>query len=428
VGGCILLFEIAGTVQAALVVGQITPVPFMVSFFFMGIVMVMGYELSRDVLSAVQLGRDLRESEKRLSLAADAAKLGIWMRDLTKNEIWATENWRQLFGFTKTEPLTLELFLQRLYPDDRDGVHHALTQLNQGNSNYEKEYRILSPDGGTRWIASRGRAEFDGAGKPVLVRGVSVDITNLKQAELEVQLQREELIHLSRVTMLGELSGSLAHELNQPLSAILSNAQAAQRFLARGNADPAEMNAILADIVNEDKRAGEVIRRLRLLLRKGQLQHQPLDVNELLREILKLVRSDLINHTVRVQMQLSPNLPAIRGDRVQLQQVLLNMVMNACHAMTEVAPPERIIILRTLSAEPGWVRVEIQDRGCGIAPANLDRIFEPFFTTKTEGMGMGLAICVNIINAHAGKMWAKNNEKHGVTFYFTLPVDSGGLT
>src|ERR1035438_9673534 len=322
VGGGILFFELAGTVQAVLVVGQITPVPFMVSFFYMGIVMGMGYELSRDVLCAVQLGHDLRESEKRLSMAADAAKLGIWVRELTKNEIWATENWRQLFGFTKTEPLTLDLFLQRLHPDDRDGVHQALTQLNNNNPHYEKEYRILPLAGQIRWIASRGRAEFDGAGKPVLVRGVSVDITHRKQAELEAQSRREELAHLSRVTMLGELSGSLAHELNQPLTAILSNAQAAQRFLSRDDADLNEVREILADIVSEDKRAGEVISRLRVLLKKGEAQHQSLDLNEVVQEALKLVRNDLFNHAVSAHLELARDLPAVKADRVQLQQVL----------------------------------------------------------------------------------------------------------
>jgi len=261
-------FELAGTVQTVLVVGQVTLVPLMLSFFYMGIVMAMGYELSHDVHREAQLDYDLRESEKCLALAADAAKLGIWVRDMTKNEIWATEKWRELFGFTKTETLNLDLILQRQHPDDRDGVLKAVTQLNQSNPHYEKEYRISLPVGQTRWIDSRGRAEFDEAGKLVLVRGVSVDITQRKQGELEAQLRREELFHLSRVIMLGELSGSLAHELNQPLTAILSNAQAARRFLAGRDADPAEMNTILADIVDEAKRAGEVIRRLRLLLQK----------------------------------------------------------------------------------------------------------------------------------------------------------------
>jgi PAS domain S-box-containing protein len=426
VGGGILFFELAGTVQAVLVVGQITPVPFMVSFFYMGIVMVMGYELSRDVLCAVQLGHDLRESEKRLSMAADAAKLGIWVRELTKNEIWATENWRQLFGFTKTEPLTLDLFLQRLHPDDRDGVHQALTQLNNNNPHYEKEYRILPLAGQIRWIASRGRAEFDGAGKPVLVRGVSVDITHRKQAELEAQSRREELAHLSRVTMLGELSGSLAHELNQPLTAILSNAQAAQRFLSRDDADLNEVREILADIVSEDKRAGEVISRLRVLLKKGEAQHQSLDLNEVVQEALKLVRNDLFNHAVSAHLELARDLPAVKADRVQLQQVLLNTVTNACHAMANNSPKDRVILIRTVATSDEGVRVEIEDRGCGIPAENLERVFQSFFTTRIEGMGMGLAICHNIIKAHAGKMWAKNNPERGATFYFTLPAYPGG--
>jgi PAS domain S-box-containing protein len=426
IGGGIIIFEVSGTVLSVLLVGQHGEMPFIASLFYLGIVLAMGCELSRDALRVAQLDQDLRESEQRLSLAADAARLGIWIRDLVKPEIWATDNWRRLLGFSPAERLSYDRFLQRLHPDDRDRVHQTLTQLNRSHPHYETEYRILLPDGQMRWIASRGRAEFKGGDQRLLVRGVSVDITQRKQAEQEIQLQRDELAHLSRVTMLGELSGSLAHELNQPLTAILSNAQAAQRFLARGNADPVEVNAILTDIVNEDKRAGEVIRRLRLLLQKGQVQHQPLDLNEIVQEVLKLVRNDLFNHSVSVQTQLTPGLPPVPGDRVQLQQVLLNTVMNACHALALVAPKDRVIRLRTTVARPAEIQVEIEDCGCGIPPGNLERIFEPFFTTREGGMGMGLAICRNIIQAHGGKLWAENNAERGATFRFTLPVGPGG--
>jgi two-component system, cell cycle sensor histidine kinase and response regulator CckA len=258
-------------------------------------------------------------------------------------------------------------------------------------------------------------------GKPHLV-GIAIDISVRKRAEQEIQQQRNELAHLSRVTMLGELSGSLAHELNQPLTAILSNAQAAQRFLAHDTPDFAELRDILADIVAEDKRAGEVIRRLRLLLKKGEVQHQPFDLNEVVWEVLKLVRSDLVNQGVVVQTELAPALPAVNSDRVQLQQVLLNLVMNACDAMAGNLAADRKLIIRTALAGGEGIRVSVADRGVGLGAENLEKVFEPFFTTKAQGMGLGLSVCRTIISAHGGKLGAANNPERGATFSFTLPA------
>ena len=212
--------------------------------------------------------------------------------------------------------------------------------------------------------------------------------------------------------------------MNQPLTAILSNAQAAQRFLAHDNADLNEVRDILADIVAEDKRAGEVIRRLRLLLKKGEVQHQPFDLNEAVREVLKLVRSDLVNQGVAVHTELAPALPAVNADRVQLQQVLLNLVMNACDAMAGGLAGDRKLIIRTGLAGDEGIRVSVADRGAGLAPENLEKAFEPFFTTKVQGMGLGLSVCRTIINAHGGKLWAANNPERGATFHFTLPAST----
>ncbi len=422
IGGSLALFVLVGLAHTILVRLEMIRSPYLVSFAFLPVLAAMAYELSRDLLRAAQLARDLRESEQRMALAADAANLGFWVRDLARNEIWATEKWRALFGFAKTERLDLDGFFQRLHPEDRESVRQALAQALAGDGDYEKEFRVVLPDGQLRWLASRGRVEFNGGGKPVLVRGVSADITHRKQTEMEIQLHREELAHLSRVTMLGELSGSLAHELNQPLAAILSNAQAAQRFLARDETDLTEVRAILADIVDEDKRAGEVIRRLRLLLRKNEVEHQPLDLNDVIQEVLKLVRNDLVNQGITTQVELAPVLPAVSGDRVQLQQVVLNIILNACHAMTNTPPADRVLIVRSSGGEGDEVRVEIADRGCGIPAENLDRLFTSFFTTRPEGMGLGLAVCRTIMDAHAGKMWAANNPERGATFHFTIPA------
>jgi two-component system sensor kinase FixL len=210
--------------------------------------------------------------------------------------------------------------------------------------------------------------------------------------------------------------------LNQPLTAILSNAQAAQRFLAHDDVDLNEVRDILGDIVKQDKRAGEVIHRLRLLLKKGKVEHQPLDLNEVVSEVLKLVRNDLLNQRVTGQMELAPALPAIIGDRVQLEQVVLNLVMNGCDAIASGPAADRKLIIRTDLNNGEGICVSVSDHGAGLAPDNLEKVFEPFFTTKLHGMGLGLSVCRTIITAHGGKLWAANNADRGTTFYFTIPV------
>jgi len=225
--------------------------------------------------------------------------------------------------------------------------------------------------------------------------------------------------------MLGELSGALAHELNQPLTAILSNAQAAQRFLAQGEGGLEEVREILKDIVEEDKHAGEVIGRLRRLLKKGEVHLQALDLDEVVQDALNLVRSDIVSHGVTVETEIAAELPPVRGDRVQIQQVLLNLVTNGYDAMAGVEGPERQLVVGAELADGAGVRVSVSDRGTGIPPGEIERIFEPFVTTKPHGMGLGLAVCRSILAAHGGRLWAVNNPGRGATFHFTLPLASG---
>jgi PAS domain S-box-containing protein len=422
VGATLAFFILFASAQAGLVVAGVLRMPIIVSFPFLAVLLAMSYELSRDTLRAKQLAGELQESEQQMSLATAAGNLGVWVRDLAQNTIWASSQWRALFGFAPAERLDLETILQRLHPDDREAIRHTLVKATNGDGHYETDYRLLLPDGRTRWIASRGRVEFNGGGKAVRVRGVSMDITDRKQAEDETLRQRTELAHLSRVTMLGELSGSMAHELNQPLTAILSNAQAAQRFLAHENADLNEVRDILADIVEQDNRAGEVIRRLRLLLKKGEVHQLPLDLNDVVLEVLKLVRSDLVNQSVAVQTVLVPDLPLVKGDRVQLQQVLLNLVMNACDAMSGNPTTHRQLIVRTELCAGKSIRVSVADLGVGLAPDKLEQVFEPFFTTKPHGLGLGLSVCRTIISAHGGKLWAENRAEGGAVFNFSIPA------
>ena len=429
---CIAFFLLAAVGHGALVNAGLINSPYMLSLSFMPIIIVTSYELSRDVLRSAQLAHrlqasedGLRISEQRMSLAMSAAELGLWEWDIIQDEIWSTDNGRALYGIARTERINFDRFLDSLYAEDREPVRLAVDKSLASGGNYEGEYRVVLPDGHIHWLAVSSRIELNNRGLPLRMYGVSIDITRRKHAELDVQKQRNELAHLSRVTMLGELSGSLAHELNQPLAAILSNAQAGLRFLAQEDFNLSEVRDILKDIVADDKRAGEVIHRLRLLLRKDEVQYQPLAINAVVQEVLKLVRSDLASRNIVVKIDLSSRLPNVIGDRVLLQQVLLNLILNGCDAASHVGCVEQ----RRLRIRSLWngdaVQVSVSDQGRGIAIDDMESIFEPFFTTKPQGLGLGLAICRTIIKAHNGQLWAANNTDCGASVNFTLPSYNG---
>ena len=243
-----------------------------------------------------------------------------------------------------------------------------------------------------------------------------------RRSEMEGQRLRQDLAHVGRVSTMGELTASLAHELNQPLTAILSNAQAAQRILTSDKADLVEIREILGDIVEDDKRAGEVIHRLRGFLKKSNLEVSALDIGELVGQVARLVSSDAIIRNVAIRVELAPGLPSVCGDRVQLQQVILNLLMNGLDAMRESGEGERTLVLRTVDGGPASVVVAVEDSGVGIDEADLDHVFHAFYTTKPDGLGMGLAIARSIVEAHGGHLEARNNPRWGATFSFTLPV------
>jgi two-component system sensor kinase FixL len=252
------------------------------------------------------------------------------------------------------------------------------------------------------------------------------DITLQRRAEVEAREQRQQLTHLSRLATLSDLSGALAHELNQPLTAILSNAQAAQRFLADEHVDLAEIRSILEEIVEADKRAGDVIQRLRVLMKKGEHQFAPVDLNELLRDVLEFTHSDRVTRNVHVTVSLGTGLAPVNADRVQLQQVILNLIGNACEAMDANDRADRKLALATTTGRSGSAQLIVSDCGPGIAPATRERLFEPFFTTKEHGLGLGLSICRTITTAHGGKLYAENNAGRGATFRIVFPPSAAG--
>jgi two-component system sensor kinase FixL len=283
----------------------------------------------------------------------------------------------------------------------------------------------MLPVGAPRWIVARGQAEFSGDGQAVLMRGVSIDITARKRAEHEMRERQRELAHLSRVSVMGELSASMAHELNQPLTGILSNAQAAQRFMAGGQVDLVEFREILKDIVHDTTRARDVIRHLRTLVKKSEREFARVDVNEIVGQVVGFLHGDIVGRNVSVTQELAAELPLVQGDRTQLQQVLLNLLLNAFDAANGNPVPDRRVTVVTAMGSAGMVRVAVRDGGVGIPPDKLDLIFHSFFTTKATGLGMGLSVSHSIIESHGGRLWAENNPGQGATFCFTLPVAEG---
>jgi two-component system, LuxR family, sensor kinase FixL len=421
VGGSIVIGSMAATTEAAFATWTHSDFPPTTSLFYLVMLVTMAYEFGGEALRATQLSRELRASQQQITLAADAAKLGFWSRKSGQEVLWATDQWRALFGFAKSDRLNYEDFLQRLHPDDRDLARQALVEASRGDGRYRTEHRVLLPDGQMRWIASQGRVEFDGYGQPIRFQGVSQDVTHNKEAEIQAQEHRNEVAHLMRVASVGELSAALAHELNQPLTAILSNAQAAQLFLARDDVDLDDIRDILRDIVSDDQRAGEVISRLRNLLKKSEFQPQELNASELIGEVLKLMKHELTARAVRVVTEFTADLPSIVGDRVQLQQVLINLILNANDAMSRQAENARTLTLSSNRVENSTVQISVTDTGSGIPPGDEEKVFEPYHTTKAQGLGLGLSLSRSIIRAHGGRLWAENRAGAGATFHFTIP-------
>jgi C4-dicarboxylate-specific signal transduction histidine kinase len=254
------------------------------------------------------------------------------------------------------------------------------------------------------------------------LHGVSLDITRQKIAEREAQEHRNEAAHLLRAASLGELATALAHELKQPLAAILSNAQAAQVYLDRDKFDLLEFREILSDIVADDKRASDVIDRVRSLLKKEEFRPQSLEANQLIRDVLRLLQNDLTSHSVRVVTELTTDLPSIRGDRVQLQQVLINLIINAQEAMSQATKNDRTLTLRSGRMGDSVIQISVADTGNGIPPGGEEAVFESYYTTKPQGLGLGLSLSRSILIAHGGRLWAEHGASDGATFHCTIPV------
>ena len=426
VGGSVIIFTTLIMVQANLILWGRVQMPPTIGLFSMALVFAVGIELSLDMLRTAELAKalqvtesELRNSEERLMLAAAAANAGLWKLNQRTGKVIMTPKMEAIFGLAPKQEFTFQDWIALIYPADQERMLEAKQAINPGQE-IILEYRIVLPDGQMRWIRSHLRRAEDSAGQPIKLMGVSMDITEHKLKEDEISRQRLELSHIQRVASLGALSGSIAHEINQPLAIILTNAQAAQRLIARDPADLAELRDILDDIVREDRRAGEVIRRMRDLLKRDGPSFQAVRINDALQEVLRLMRRELLDRGVAVSLHLEETLAQVLGDRISLEQVMLNLIGNACDAMAGNPPGDRRLRLSSWR-EGAKVRLSVSDNGCGL-PADKTLCFEPFFTTKAGGLGMGLPICLTILETHGGRLWGEPNPLRGAVFHMELPV------
>ena len=550
VGGSILLFTTAGTVEGVTIAWGIIEMPVTVSLFYQAIVAAMAYELSYDILHATALARrlraseaGLREFEERVTLAAEAAHLGVWELDTATNEIWMSESARSLFQLDSEAQVSPAVLQDRVHPEDRALRDSAIKGAIETHSEYEIEYRILLPDGNLRWIGGRGRCFLNQDGESTRLLGVSIDITERKQAqelfrlateaspsgtvlvdhqgrivlvnaqveklfgcaraeligkmvdvlvperfasfhpshranffaapevramgagrelfarrkdgsefpveiglnpirtpqgplvlanvvdisariagEEEARRRREQVELLGRVSLLGEMTASLAHELNQPLAAIMNNATAATEYIKQGRLDPKQLQEILTDVIGDGRRAHDIIHNVRSAIKKGSAIRGRINLNDVAKAVTHMVHPDAAANFCKVEMSLAGDLPAIEGDPIQIQQVLINLVRNAFDAMRDTSPSRRIVEIGTKSNGDGTISVAVRDYGCGISEKTWEHLFEQFFTTKKEGLGMGLAIVRSIVEAHGGTIAAENADGGGARFHFCLPA------
>jgi C4-dicarboxylate-specific signal transduction histidine kinase len=330
-----------------------------------------------------------------------------------------------LFGFSDGKAPVWENLLSAIHPDDREQIQQSIEGALRTGKEFNEELRVVCTDGSERWISSRGRAQSGSNVKRLM--GACVDITERKRAETAARRDHEELAHLSRVAIMGEMAGALAHELNQPLTGIVNNASAARRFIAKGRADLPKLDGLFEAVVEDGHRAGEIIRGIRGMVHKGKEVRSPVSLNDVIAAVLRLVHSEALERHCMLVTELDPDLSVVEADRVQLQQVLLNLVINALEAMRETPAAQRRAIIRSERETESRVRVSVRDFGAGLPAEEPERIFERFYSTKREGMGMGLAIARSIIASHGGELAAANAEGGGACVYFSLPVSAQGL-
>lgn len=375
--------------------------------------------MAHDITERKWAETELRASEERFRQIAENILEVFYLEDAESGRLlYVSPAYEQVWGCACESAYgELGSFLDGIHPDDREVVRRAFVN----RVPFMQEYRVIRPDGSVRWIWDRGFPIRDEKGDVYRLAGIAEDITESKQAEQSLQKAQDELARVTRIATLGELTASLAHEINQPLAAVVTNGSASLRWLDANPPNLDEAREAMARTIDEANRASQVIKKTRTLLQKSSPEMQPLDVNVVIREVLVLSGNELTRGGVTVHPELTSDAPTVRGDRVQLQQVMLNLIMNAIEAMSTVVDRPRTLMIRSAREGEGVV-IQVQDSGTGLKPEHLDRIFEPFFTTKPQGIGMGLSIARSIVEAHGGRLWVTPGPAHGTVFQFTLPA------
>ena len=382
-------------------------------------------DLQEEVFRRRATEATLRASEERWRSMFEASAVGIAVIDQQNHFAAANEAFQKMVGYTSEELQSLGP-LDITHEEDRKATQEMIEDVQSGKrQDYHTEKRYCRKDGKVIWVRVSTARALDSSSALQGIPAIIEDITERKRAEVAWHDAREALSRATRLTVMGELSASIAHEINQPLAAIITNGHACERFLTFSPPDLDEVKDAVGEIVRDGRRASEVLKRIRAMSKNSAPERGQVDVNQAIAEVLALTRDELLRHRVSVQTDLHSNLPTIMADRVQLQQVVLNLVMNGIDAMRAVADRSRILTVRSLLSDRGNIAVNVADSGIGLDPANRERIFDTFFTTKPEGMGMGLAISNTIIEAHRGRLWAESGSPFGAVFAFTLPLVAG---
>jgi len=378
-----------------------------------------------DLSERKQAEEALRRSEAYLAEAQRLSGTGSWARTPATGEIrYLSEECYRVLGFDPQGGMqTSETFFQRIHPNDRARTIESVERATREKAEFEIDYRIVHPGGEIRDIHSVGHPVFSPSGDLVEFVGTVIDVTERKRAENALNKAQVELAHVTRITTMGELTASIAHEVNQPLAAVVTNGNACLRWLAADPPNFDEARDAVRRIVRDGNRASDVIARIRSLVKKSGSVAARLDMNSTVREILALTQSEVDRRGASLQTDLAADLPAVTGDRVQLQQVLLNLIINALDAMSALTDRPRVIRVRTRATESKSILVAVEDSGVGLDPEQAARLFDAFYTTKVEGLGMGLSISRSIVEAHGGRLWATANQGPGATFQFTLPIE-----
>jgi PAS domain S-box-containing protein len=384
--------------------------------------------LERENVKRRRAEDELRRSEAFLAEGQRISRTGSWAWNVTTGEVsWSAEHFR-IFGLDPyTTAPSYAVFVDRIHPEDRAAFEDILQKAVQDGSDFQCDFRVITPDGVTKYVHSLGHLAAH-RGKSTEFVGTVMDVTERRLAEEALRSAAADLERASRLSTMGQLTASIAHEINQPLAAIITNADACLLWLDADKPNLAEARQAATAIVGNGHRAGDIIKSVRSLTRKSTPEMVSLDISEVIREVIVLMGAEFRRHGIRVETSLRSDLDSVIGDRVQLQQVVLNLIMNGIEAMAESVHKQRQLRIKSARDEPGRVRVAVEDSGLGLDLVPADRLFEAFYTTKPEGMGMGLSICRSIIDAHGGRLWASPNMPNGAVFQFTLPVVIGGAS